>query len=86
LWLYDFYKVTRSKEALGLFNKGIETLENNIYRYDTGSWSLYELSGYKAPEDYHRLHIHQLKALYKITGKKIFKEFAENFEAYLKLL
>jgi hypothetical protein len=37
-----------------------------------------------ATEPYHRLHIEQLRVLYKITGKSIFKQFAERFELYLR--
>jgi len=48
--LYDFYKVTGSNEALELFNKGVETLENHLYLYDTGWWSTYDLWKYNIGE------------------------------------
>ena len=43
--LYDMYLATGSEKALGLFNDGVETIKANLQEYDTGSWSLYYLSG-----------------------------------------
>lgn len=44
--LYEFYKVTDDSEALNLFNQGIQTLEANLYLYDLGFWSSYDLPPY----------------------------------------
>ena len=66
-----------------LFNEGLRTLMENLPKYDTGYWSLYDLlHGYPAMENYHRLHIRQLKVLYGITGKEIFQEYARRWERY----
>ena len=42
--LYDFYKLTGSKEAGALFNDGIRTLQANLDRWDLGVWSRYDLT------------------------------------------
>ena len=34
---------------------------------------------------YHYLHIVQLRLMYKLTGKKIFEEYADRWETYASL-
>ena len=41
--LYDLYQTTGDTKALTLFDRGVETLEENLGEYDTGSWSKYYL-------------------------------------------
>jgi len=83
--IYDFYRVTKSKDALSLFNKEISTLEKNIQRYDIGYWSLYNLlDKIPATKPYHELHIKQLNVLYKLTNKEIFKKYSAQWEKYLQ--
>jgi len=51
-----------------------------------GYWSLYHIGdGMKNPATipYHKLHIEQLKAMYDITGQKIFQEYADKWSGYL---
>lgn len=82
--VYDFYRVTRNKKVLDLWNAGINTLERNLNLYDLGYWSLYNLiHQYPATKSYHVLHIKQLKVLYKLSGKTIFNEYAERWGKYL---
>lgn len=82
--IYDYYIVTKDKKALRLWNKEIKTLEKNLKKYDTGYWSQYNLiHKHPAKKSYHTLHIKQLKVLYKLTGKEIFKEYAKRWEKYL---
>jgi hypothetical protein len=91
LGIYDFYRVTREKEALALFNAGIHTLINNLNRYDTGYWSKY--SFYKVRDlahmtdplanmHYHNVHISQLKVLHAITGEDTFIDYAHRWSEY----
>ena len=87
LWgVYDFYLLTQDKRAQKLFKDSIKTLKENLNKYDTGFWSLYEQSKTKmrmlASPFYHNLHTVQLNILYKITGEPIFKEYAEKWEKY----
>ncbi len=82
--IYDFYRVTKNKQALNLFMGQIKTLENKLEKYDIGYWSLYNLvQDHPAAKSYHILHINQLKVLYQLTNKEIFKEYAEKWENYL---
>jgi len=84
--VYDYYLLTKSQKALQLFTEAIKTLENNIQRYDIGFWTVYHLLPTRlkmvASPYYQKLHIVQLEAMYRITGKEIFKEYAQKWEKY----
>ncbi|MEF8848306.1 MAG: D-glucuronyl C5-epimerase family protein [Candidatus Thermoplasmatota archaeon] len=81
----EYYKVTKSKKSLTIFNKCLETIEKNIALYDTGYWSKYNLlQDHPADDFYHDLHIKQLNALYRITKKDIFKFYAKKWKDYSK--
>jgi len=84
--IWDYYLLTNDQKVKILFNKCIKTLKDNIKFFDTGFWSLYEQSGTKmkmlASFFYHSLHIVQLKILYKITNKSIFKQYANKWGKY----
>jgi len=84
--VWDYWLLTKEVKAKELFDKCVKTLKNNLKDFDAGFWSLYEQSGTKmrmlASTFYHKLHIVQLKILYKITGEKIFQEYAEKWEQY----
>ena len=51
--------------------------------YDTGSWSLYDLTENLSSDSYHKAIIGQLKMLYDITGESKLKEYADRFDKYL---
>ena len=84
--VYDYYLLTRSEEAKALFNEAVRTLENNLSTFDNAFWSLYEQSGTVlkmiASPFYHSLHIVQLRVMFKLTGKEIFKEYADRWSRY----
>ncbi len=89
LWgVYDYYSLTDDKKAKELFIKAINTVKNNLYKYDAGYWSLYDLAPTKmkmlASPFYHSLHITQLKVLNKITGESIFADFSNKWDRYKK--
>ena len=85
--VYDFMRVfPENKLAEKIFSDGIQTLINILPEYNLGFWSKYNLC--KAnwyPEidpstiAYQRLHITQMRLMFKLTGEKIFKIFAEIF-------
>src|SRR5215467_11296403 len=43
--VYDYYLATGEPAAKNLFDQSVQTLVNNLERYDLGFWSLYEQSG-----------------------------------------
>jgi hypothetical protein len=84
--IYDYFLSTGETRASELFQRVIRTLEKNLARFDLGFWSLYEQSGtwlkMIASPFYHRLHIVQLRVLHLVTGKAVFREYADRWEAY----
>ena len=88
LWgVYDYWLLTGDNNVKNIFNKYIKTIRNNIDKYDIGYWSLYELSGLKlkmrASSFYHRLHIVQLKILFKMTNIEIFNRTSIKWNSYI---
>ena len=84
LGLYEYSFVTNSSQGYTLFSQGVQTLEVNVHRYDTGSWSCYDLL-YRFPvsSGYHQLHAEQLMTLYKLTGEQVFEEYSNRFFSYM---
>lgn len=89
LWgVFDFWLARSDASARRIFDGGVETLLNNLARYDTGYWSLYEQSGpglqMLASPFYHRLHIVQLRVMATLTGNRRFADFADRWDDYSK--
>ena len=87
LWgVFDFWLVSGDSMARQVFDRGVQTLLQNLPRFDTGYWSLYEQSGTRlkmlASPYYHRLHIVQLRVMATLTGDRRFSEFADRWQAY----
>lgn len=84
--VYDYARLTGQETAFRLFEEATGTLAVNLFRYDTGYWSLYELSPTWLPmlasPFYHRLHLVQLQVMAKLTGELLFLECAQRWEGY----
>jgi hypothetical protein len=87
IWgIHDYSLATSNASAHDLFTRAVETLRTNLHRYDLGFWSLYEESGTRLPmlasSFYHRLHIVQLQVMHRLTGDKVFDDYADRWERY----
>ena len=87
LHIWEYYKMTNNPAAKLIFDKGINYLKHNLWKYDTGSWSRYDLKPIGQIEnlasmDYQKIHIDHLNKLYDITGEPILKEYADKFNKY----
>ena len=89
--LYDLFLIQNefSKRAEQLFNQGVKSLEDNIQRFELQlpflKWTRYDDKKlFLATGYYHWIHIGQLKWLYQVTEKEIFKKYAERWENYLR--
>ena len=82
--LVDCYQVHPYAEVINLFLKALTTLEKNIIRYDTGFWSLYDLSKRTLADMHyhHNTHIPQLTALFNLTGREIFRTTYQKWHTY----
>lgn len=87
LWgVFDYWLARADASAKRIFDRGVETLANNLARFDTGYWSLYEQSGTRlkmlASPFYHHLHIVQLRVMSSLTGDARFTAVAERWQSY----
>jgi len=77
--------------ARKIFRDGIQTLENCLPDIDMGYWSRYNLCRAEwypeidpATVTYQILHITLLKALYHMTDRLIFQQYADKFQQQLR--
>lgn len=86
LGIYDYHLLTRIGKVKKLFDDCTKTISHYLPKYDIGFWSLYELTPQRirsiASPFYHQLHIVQLGIMYRLTGKEIFKDYADNWKRY----
>lgn len=89
IWgVYDYLLLTQENSARELFIRTTRTVLNNLHRYDLGFWSLYEQSGTRlrmlASPFYHRLHVVQLRIMYRLSGEEKFLAYADKWEHYAR--
>jgi heparosan-N-sulfate-glucuronate 5-epimerase len=82
LLLWDYYQQTKDPVVKTIFDKGIKWLRDNLWKYDSGSWSYYDQMENLASTDYHTAQITQLRNLHEITGESILKEYSDRFNKY----
>jgi heparosan-N-sulfate-glucuronate 5-epimerase len=84
--VYDYYIHTKSEEAGKLWQAAVDTTLDNLERFDTGYWSLYDQSGRRmnmlASGFYHSLHIVQLRIMHRLTGEPAFEEWADRWAGF----
>uniref|UniRef100_A0A1I7SSB4 Heparosan-N-sulfate-glucuronate 5-epimerase n=1 Tax=Bursaphelenchus xylophilus TaxID=6326 RepID=A0A1I7SSB4_BURXY len=86
--LYDFSQIENGT-AWRLFQDGLNSLNQMLPLYDTGSGSVYDLRHLflkTAPNlarwDYHKVHIYLLRWLHIITKEKIYYDYSERWLLY----
>jgi heparosan-N-sulfate-glucuronate 5-epimerase len=84
LLLWEYYQQIQDPVVKMIFDSGVKWLKDNLWRFDTGSWSYYDQMENLASLDYHKAQITQLKSLYDITGESILKEYSDRFDEYRK--
>lgn len=78
--LFDLWKATEDSRYKAAWNESIQGIKCNLYRFDTGHWSLYDLSGKYTSPFYHSLHIAQLKVLDKLDPDDSWKKYIKKWE------
>jgi hypothetical protein len=76
---------THDPDAKLLFDNGVNSVKENLYKYDAGNGKSYYDIYQRPPSKYHEYHIETLDMLYKITGEKIFKEYSEKWSQSNKM-
>lgn len=85
IWgILDYYKHFKDYKSKEILDKTIKTLVTKLPDFDIKYWSKYEDGKRICSPFYHKLHISQLKVMYKLTNIEMFKEYAEKWEKYEK--
>lgn len=85
IWgILDYYKHFKDDKSKEILDKTIKTLVTKLPDFDIKYWSKYEDGKRICSPFYHKLHISQLKVMYKLTNIEMFKEYAEKWEKYEK--
>lgn len=81
LWgLLDYRKATGDKEVADVLSRTLATLERDLPTYDLGYWSRYEDGPRIASPFYHRLHVAQLRVMYALTGREVYRRYARRWD------
>jgi hypothetical protein len=65
LHIWQYYELTHDPQVKSIFDKGINYLKQNLWKYDAGNWSLYDQVLFNNVKDrstktYHKIHIDHL--------------------------
>jgi hypothetical protein len=87
MWgMYDVGTCLGDAAAAQRANEAFDTLAANLGRWDTGSWSRYDLFPHRvqniASGAYHTLHIDQLRVTNTLAPRAPFVDAADRFESY----
>ena len=90
LWgIRDYAVFSKDSYAWNLWQRCLQTLRNNLHRYDLGFWTSYDLAvtGHQPimPSSlyYQNLHVIQMQAMYNLTGDDIFYSYAKKWKNQL---
>ncbi len=80
--LYDLFRITNNKSVKKNIDLCINTLKNNIHKYDAGFWSRYDLLKKELVRYYYQKNVHvpQLEILYKLTNEPLFLNYKQKWE------
>ncbi len=85
LGVYDYWQVTGEVQARGLYEEAVAGLSENLWRYDLGWWTLYDLHPTRrlASRMYQRIHVRLMDVLFKLTGQAAFRYWGARWQHYL---
>lgn len=83
--LYDYVLINNNDEYYqDLLNKSLDSIIQYLPKFKNRYWSIYSLDGKITSPFYHNLHIAQMEAMYDLTKKKIFKDYADKWKKQQK--
>jgi heparosan-N-sulfate-glucuronate 5-epimerase len=84
--VYDYALHTGLEAPSELWRRSLIALRRDLDSFDTGYWSLYDLSGKRmdmlASPFYHALHIVQLRVMHNLTGDQYYGDRADRWQSY----
>ena len=83
--LYDFVLAKHDKGLYWLcMDRTLKSMVHILPEFKCSYWSMYSRDGKIASPFYHNLHIAQMQAMYQLTGKEIFDEYAKLWQRQQK--
>jgi len=83
LWgLMDYCKVVDDANAKNVLSRTLATLERKLPDFSLSYWSMYEDGKRISSPFYHKLHVAQLNVMYDLTGKEVYKAYADKWHKY----
>jgi len=85
LGVFDYLHYSNNPAIHQIFQQAISGLKQNLFHYDTGYWTRYDLFPVQrlASRMYHKIHIQLLQVLSKLTGEAYFSQVATKWKRYL---
>ena len=85
IWgLMDYCKAVDDVKAKDVLDRTLATLERRLPDFNLSYWSMYEDEKRISSQFYHKLHVAQLNVMYDLTGKDIYKMYADLWDKYEK--
>jgi heparosan-N-sulfate-glucuronate 5-epimerase len=82
----DVAVALRDDAAQRIFAAGVDVVAANLWRFDTGWWSLYSLYPHRMPNVassfYHDLHVNQLSAMHQLCPRSEFDAMRARWQRY----
>lgn len=81
--IHDYYLSTGDVNAKFLFDKGIDSLKQELQLYDFDGYSYYDRLQTPAGVKYHNIHVQQTQKLFEITQEEIFSEYHKKWQSFV---
>ncbi len=83
IWgLMDYCKMVEDAAVNEVLKRTLTTLEKKLPDFNLRYWSMYEDGKRISSPFYHKLHVAQLNVMYDLTGKKVYKTYADKWQRY----
>lgn len=83
IWgIVDYYKLTKNVYVKQVLDATLMTLENKVSYFDKGFWSMYDCEKRICSPFYHKLHIAQLRVMYDLSNRDVYRIYADKWEKY----
>lgn len=81
LWgIIDYCKLIEDSQTKHILEQTLSTLEQHLPDFDMQYWSKYDNGNRICSPFYNKLHVEQLKVMFNLTQKEIYKKYAEKWE------
>ncbi len=80
--LYDYCLISGDSSYEHILHRTVQTMTEQLSRFDRGYWSNYNAKGSIASPFYHKLHLAQLRVMHELFGHAAFLSYHDQWLAY----